>query len=152
MTNLTEQPNSDELMDKLLFENPPRKPLRRGEIIDGTIMEINDEGLLLNIGHKSEGVVPKREMRSIPKIDYENLDKGSEIVALVINPEDDDGTTVLSVDKARGETGWRVLEKAKEEDRPVEGVIIGSNRGGAVVQAEDAVSYTHLTLPTTPYE
>ena len=142
---MTEQPNSDDLMDKLLFENPPRKPLRRGEIIDGTIMEINDEGLLLNIGHKSEGVVPQREMRSIPKIDYENLDKGSEIVALVINPEDDDGTTVLSVDKARGETGWRVLEKAKDEDRPVEGVIIGSNRGGAVVQAEDVQGFIPLS-------
>ena len=145
MTNITEQPNSDDLMDKLLFENPPRKPLRRGEIIDGTIMEINDEGLLLNIGHKSEGVVPQREMRSIPKIDYEKLNKGSEVVALVINPEDDDGTTVLSVDKARGETGWRVLEKAKDEDRPVEGVIIGSNRGGAVVQAEDVQGFIPLS-------
>jgi len=145
LTNITEQPNSDDLMDKLLFENPPRKPLRRGEIIDGTIMEINDEGLLLNIGHKSEGVVPQREMRSIPKIDYEKLNKGSEVVALVINPEDDDGTTVLSVDKARGETGWRVLEKAKDEDRPVEGVIIGSNRGGAVVQAEDVQGFIPLS-------
>ena len=45
---------------------------------------------------------------------------------MVINPEDDDGATILSVDKARGERGWRVLGKAKEEDKAVDGVIIGS--------------------------
>ena len=136
MTNITEDHiNSDnDLMEELLTNNPPRKPLRRGEIIDGLIMEINEEGLLLNIGHKSEGIVPSREMRSYSKLDFETLETGSEVVALVINPEDDDGATILSVDKARGERGWRVLEKAKDDDIPVDGIIIGSNRGGAVVQ------------------
>ena len=115
MTNKIEENISSDtdLMEELLTNNPPRKPLRRGEIIDGSIMEINEEGLLLNIGHKSEGIVPSREMRSYSKEDFENLESGSEVVALVINPEDDDGATILSVDKARGERGWRVLEKAK---------------------------------------
>jgi len=150
LTSKTEETNSPSLMEELLSSNPPKKPLRRGEIIDGLIMEINDEGLLLNIGHKSEGVVPSREMRSFTKVDYDMLEEGSEIVALVINPEDDDGTTILSVDKARGERGWRVLEKAKEEDKPVEGVIIGSNRGGAVVQAEDVQGFIPLSQLVGP--
>ena len=42
-------------------------------------------------------------MRSFTKVDYDTLEEGSEVVALVINPEDDDGATILSVDKARGE-------------------------------------------------
>ena len=110
-------------------------------------MEINDEGLLLNIGHKSEGIVPTREMRSFTKVDFDTLEEGSEVVALVINPEDDDGATILSVDKARGERGWRVLEKAKEEDKAVDGVIIGSNRGGAVVKLKMfKVLYLYLNL------
>tara|TARA_B000000532_G_scaffold238017_1_gene225954 strand:+ start:741 stop:1961 length:1221 start_codon:yes stop_codon:yes gene_type:complete len=137
-------------MEELLSSNPPKKPLRRGEIIDGKIMEINDEGLLLNIGHKSEGIVPTREMRSFTKVDYDTLEEGSEVVALVINPEDDDGATILSVDKARGERGWRVLEKAKEEDKAVDGVIIGSNRGGAVVQAEDVQGFIPLSQLVGP--
>ena len=145
MTNKIEENNSPSLMEELLNSNPPKKPLRRGEIIDGLVMNISDEGLLLNIGHKSEGVVPAREMRSFTKVDHDNLEEGSEIVALVINPEDDDGTTILSVDKARGERGWRVLEKAKDDDKPVEGVIIGSNRGGAVVQAEDVQGFIPLS-------
>ena len=145
MTNKTEENGqAPDLMEELLSSNPPKKPLRRGEIIDGKIMEINDEGLLLNIGHKSEGIVPTREMRSFTKVDYDTLEEGSEVVALVINPEDDDGATILSVDKARGERGWRVLEKAKEEDKAVDGVIIGSNRGGAVVEAEDVQGFIHL--------
>ncbi len=151
MTNKTEQTSpSPDLMEELLSSNPPKKPLRRGEIIDGLIMEINEEGILLNIGHKSEGFVPSREMRSFTKLDFEELEEGSEIVALVINPEDDDGATVLSVDKARGERGWRVLEKAKEDDQPVEGVIIGSNRGGAVVQAEDVQGFIPLSQLVGP--
>ena len=151
MTNKTEENNTTpDLMEELLNSNPPKKPLRRGEIIDGLIMEINEEGLLLNIGHKSEGIVPTREMRSFTKVDFDNLEEGSEIVALVINPEDDDGATILSVDKARGERGWRVLEKAKEDDKPVEGVIIGSNRGGAVVQAEDVQGFIPLSQLVGP--
>ena len=113
-------------------------------------MEIYDGGLLLNIGHKSEGIVPSREMRSYSKEDYDKLESGSEVVALVINPEDDDGATILSVDKARGERGWRVLEKAKEEDKPVDGIIIGSNRGGAVVQAEDVQGFIPLSQLVGP--
>tara|TARA_Y100001970_G_scaffold254613_1_gene330516 strand:- start:3990 stop:5252 length:1263 start_codon:yes stop_codon:yes gene_type:complete len=151
LTNKTEENGqAPDLMEELLSSNPPKKPLRRGEIIDGKIMEINDEGLLLNIGHKSEGIVPTREMRSFTKVDYDILEEGSEIVALVINPEDDDGATILSVDKARGERGWRVLEKAKEDDKPVEGVIIGSNRGGAVVQAEDVQGFIPLSQLVGP--
>ena len=103
-----------------------------------------------NIGHKSEGIVPTREMRSFTKVDYDTLEEGSEVVALVINPEDDDGATILSVDKARGERGWRVLEKAKEEDKAVDGVIIGSNRGGAVVQAEDVQGFIPLSQLVGP--
>ena len=151
MTNKTEENGQvPDLMEELLSSNPPKKPLRRGEIIDGKIMEINDEGLLLNIGHKSEGIVPTREMRSFTKVDYDTLEEGSEVVALVINPEDDDGATILSVDKARGERGWRVLEKAKEEDKAVDGVIIGSNRGGAVVQAEDVQGFIPLSQLVGP--
>ena len=152
MTNKIEEniASDTDLMEELLSTNPPRKPLRRGEIIDGIIMEINDGGLLLNIGHKSEGIVPSREMRSYSKEDYDKLESGSEVVALVINPEDDDGATILSVDKARGERGWRVLEKAKEEDKPVDGIIIGSNRGGAVVQAEDVQGFIPLSQLVGP--
>jgi len=151
LTNKTEENGqAPDLMEELLSSNPPKKPLRRGEIIDGKIMEINDEGLLLNIGHKSEGIVPTREMRSFTKVDYDTLEEGSEVVALVINPEDDDGATILSVDKARGERGWRVLEKAKEDDKAVDGVIIGSNRGGAVVQAEDVQGFIPLSQLVGP--
>ena len=148
--NIANIASDTDLMEELLSTNPPRKPLRRGEIIDGIIMEINDGGLLLNIGHKSEGIVPSREMRSYSKEDYDKLESGSEVVALVINPEDDDGATILSVDKARGERGWRVLEKAKEEDKPVDGIIIGSIRGGAVVQGEDVQGFIPLSQLVGP--
>ena len=54
-----------------------------------------------------------------------------QFIAYVINPEGPDGSSILSIDRARGEQGWRILEKSMEVDETVKGKIIGSNRGGA---------------------
>ena len=128
-------------MADLLDQYVPSKALRRGEIIDGKIMSKTGEGLLVNIGYKSEGLVPGREMRTLGPDGVEELGVGDEIIAYVINPEGPDGSSILSIDRARGEQGWRILEKSMEIDETVKGKIIGSNRGGAVVEAEGAVAH-----------
>ncbi len=137
-------------MEALLDQFMPSKSLRRGDIIDGTIMSKSSEGLLINIGYKSEGLVPTREMRSISPEDVEKLDIGDEIIAYVINTEGTDGSAVLSVDRARGEQGWRILEKAMEANETVKGKIVGSNRGGAVVESEGVQGFIPLSQLVGP--
>ena len=137
-------------MAELLDQYMPAKGLRRGDIIDGTIMSKGQEGLLVNIGYKSEGVVPTREMRSIAPEDIEKLKVGDEIIAYVINTEGAEGSAVLSIDRARGEQGWRVLEKAMEANETVKGRIVGSNRGGAVVEAEGVQGFIPLSQLVGP--
>ncbi len=141
---------ADLTMADLLDQYVPSKALRRGEIIDGKIMSKTGEGLLVNIGYKSEGLVPGREMRTLGPDGVEELGVGDEIIAYVINPEGPDGSSILSIDRARGEQGWRILEKSMEIDETVKGKIIGSNRGGAVVEAEGVQGFIPLSQLVGP--
>ncbi len=145
-----EEPSGELTMADLLDQYVPSKALRRGEIIDGKVMSKTGEGLLVNIGYKSEGLVPGREMRTLGSEGVEELGVGDEIIAYVINPEGPDGSSILSIDRARGEQGWRILEKSMESDETVKGKIIGSNRGGAVVESEGVQGFIPLSQLVGP--
>ena len=98
------KPESELTMEDLLEEYLPSKVLRRGEIIDGRVMSRKPEGMLVDIGYKSEGFVPTKEMRSLGEASDE-LNVGDEIIAYVVNPEGNEGSSILSIDRARGEQG-----------------------------------------------
>ena len=147
---IAEKPAAELTMADLLDQYVPSKALRRGEIIDGKVMSKSNEGLLVNIGYKSEGLIPARELRSLGPEGFESLDVGDEVIAYVINPEGSDGSSILSIDRARGEQGWRILEKAMEGDETVTGRIIGSNRGGAVVESEGVQGFIPLSQLVGP--
>ena len=132
-------------MADLLDEYMPSRSLRRGDIIDGRVMRHDHGGLLVNIGYKSEGVVLSKEMRTLSEEDVAGLTVGEEVIAYVLNPEGHDGSAILSIDRARGEQGWRVLEKAMEVEETVTGKIVGSNRGGAVVESEGVQGFIPLS-------
>ncbi|MBT3996522.1 MAG: S1 RNA-binding domain-containing protein, partial [Chloroflexi bacterium] len=119
---VADKPESELTMEDLLDEYLPSKVLRRGEIIDGKVMSRKAEGMLVDIGYKSEGFVPTKEMRSLGEASDE-LSVGDEIIAYVVNPEGNEGSSILSIDRARGEQGWRVLEKAMDNNESCKGVI-----------------------------
>ncbi len=143
-------PQGAETMAGLLDEFVPTKALRRGEILDGKVMSKSGEGILVSIGYKSEGFVPVKEMRSVEPEALQELGPGDEIIVYVINPEGPDGSSILSIDRARGEQGWRTLEKAMDANETVHGKIIGSNRGGAVVEAEGVQGFIPLSQLVGP--
>ena len=142
----TEKTSMDELIEEFL----PHKPLKRGEIIDGKIMSINDNGLLIDIGYKSEGFIPTREMKTLVSEEDKEINVGDEVIAYVVNPETNSGSSVLSVDRARGEQGWRILEKAMQNDESCYGVILSANRGGAVVESEGVQGFIPLSQLVGP--
>ncbi len=146
---VAEKPESELTMEDLLDEYLPSKVLRRGEIIDGRVMSRKAEGMLVDIGYKSEGFVPTKEMRSLGEASDE-LSVGDEIIAYVVNPEGNEGSSILSIDRARGEQGWRVLEKAMDNNETCKGVITGSNRGGAVVESEGVQGFVPLSQLVGP--
>jgi small subunit ribosomal protein S1 len=147
---VAEKPESELTMEDLLEEYLPSKILRRGEIIDGKVMSRKPVGMLVDIGYKSEGFVPTKEMRSLTGEGVEELSIGDEIIAYVVNPEGSEGSSILSIDRARGEQGWRVLEKAMENNESCKGIITGSNRGGAVVESEGVQGFVPLSQLVGP--
>lgn len=133
-------------MGQLLDSMEPIKPLRRGEVVDGEVMGFSeDSSILVNIGHKSEGVVQQREMRSLSQEDIQNLSIGDKIITYVLRPESGDNPAILSIDRALGETGWRELEKCLEDNETVEGSILGFNKGGAIVDVRKVQGFVPMS-------
>ena len=140
-------------MGELLDSMEAIKPLRRGDVVEGVVMRADLDGIFVNIGHKAEGVVPPAEMRSMKPEELQGLQVGDQIITLVIRPETADRAAILSVDRAVGEQGWRVLEKAMEAAEGIEGTIVGFNRGGAIVESEGVQGFVPMSqLVSVPRE
>ncbi len=132
-------------MGELLDSMESMKPLRRGDVVEGLVMRADPDGILLNIGHKAEGIVPPGEMRSLGAEGLEKLQVGDEVVALVVRGETSEGAAVLSIDRAVGEIGWRTLDKARESGEQLEGRVLGFNRGGAIVEVEGVQGFVPMS-------
>jgi len=136
-------------MDQLLDEaEQGYQNLYRGQVVDGVIMKVDKDGVLVNVGQKTEGVVPTREMRTLTPADVEELKEGDPIVVAVVRPETDEGQAVLSLDRARGEMGWRVLLQYAQDGSVIEAPVTGFNKGGAVVNAEGVQGFVPLSQLT----
>ena len=130
-------------MESLIEEFSPKEILERGEIVEGTVINIQDNGIVIDLGQKSEGFVPKNEMRSLTN--PELYEKGKSLITYVIFPETQEGTILLSVDRARGEQGWKTLDVARQEGKTLVGKIVDSNKGGAVVECEGVQGFVPLS-------
>lgn len=123
-------------MGELLDSAESMKQIRRGEVVEGVVMRVDSEGIHVNVGHKAEGFVPAREMRTLTPEMAGAIKVGDDIVTMVLRTETGEEPALLSVDKAMGERGWRTLAKCLETGDIVKGIIRGFNRGGAIVDVE----------------
>ena len=118
---ISSQVDSDELEDRQLLEQFLADPthdyrnLQYGDTVDGVIMRIDRDEILVDIGSKSEGVVQSREMQSLTSEDRAALKPGDELLVFVVQSEDREGRAVLSVDKARQEKSWRRLQQGRKK-------------------------------------
>ncbi|WP_018024731.1 30S ribosomal protein S1 [Corynebacterium ulceribovis] len=105
-----------------------------GDIVEGTIVKVDRDEVLLDIGYKMEGVIPSRELSIKHDVDpSEVVEVGDEIDALVITKEDKDGRLVLSKKRAQYERAWGTIEELKEKDEPVTGTVIEVVKGGLIL-------------------
>ena len=119
--------------------------LRRGEIIEGTVVGTDRDGVLIDIGAKSEGVVPPSEMHCLQPEGASKLKNGDKALVFVLQPESPEGQIILSMDRARGERGWRVLQDYLDENESFEGYVTGSNKGGLLVNVEGINAFVPLS-------
>jgi len=105
-----------------------------GDIVSGTIVKVDRDEVLLDIGYKTEGVIPSRELSIKHDVDpNEVVTVGDEVEALVLQKEDKEGRLILSKKRAQYERAWGKIEELKEADEPVKGTVIEVVKGGLIL-------------------
>jgi small subunit ribosomal protein S1 len=108
--------------------------INEGQVVHGTVVRVDKDEVLVDIGYKSEGVIPVSELsirRSVNPADEVNL--GDEIDALVLTKEDAEGRLILSKKRARFELAWKHIEGAAESGEAVTGRVIEVVKGGLIL-------------------
>ncbi len=143
--NLTELPNAKvvEGSDGLLLEidgqivpnyDATIHPFSEGDVVTGHVVRIDKDEVLVDIGYKSEGVIPSNELSIRKAVDpSDEVQLGEEVDALVLTKEDQDGRLILSKKRARFEKAWRRIEAAAQSGEPVEGSVIEVVKGGLII-------------------
>ncbi len=109
-------------------------PFEEGEVVTGNVVRIDKDEVLVDIGYKSEGVIPANELSIRKSVDpHEEVSLGEEVDALVLTKEDQDGRLIMSKKRARFEKAWRRIEAAAESGEPVEGTVIEVVKGGLII-------------------
>jgi small subunit ribosomal protein S1 len=110
------------------------KHFNDGDIVEGVIVKVDRDEVLLDIGYKTEGVIPSRELSIKHDVDpSEVVSVGDEVEALVLQKEDKEGRLILSKKRAQYERAWGTIEKVKEEDGVVTGTVIEVVKGGLIL-------------------
>ena len=110
------------------------KPFEEGDVVNGEVVRIDKDEVLVDIGYKSEGVIPAHELSIRRSVDpADEVDLGEIVDALVLTKEDQEGRLILSKKRARFEKAWRKIEAAAETGEPVEGSVIEVVKGGLIL-------------------
>lgn len=130
-------PRSSAFFAQLLDEQHALvRSLQYGDTLDGVIMAIRPDQILIDISHKSEGVVTSREMQTLTSDERDALVVGGTVLVFVVQAEDDQGRVVLSLDRARQELSWRNLQRIADEAGTIEATIVNYNKGGLLVNLD----------------
>ena len=109
-------------------------PFSEGDVVSGKVVRIDQDEVLVDIGYKSEGVIPSNELSIRKSVDpSEEVELGEDVDALVLTKEDQEGRLILSKKRARFEKAWRRIEKAADSGEPVEGTVIEVVKGGLIL-------------------
>ncbi len=131
--------SSDDLMIEVDGKLVPNyaatiKPFEEGDVVNGEVVRIDKDEVLVDIGYKSEGVIPAHELSIRRSVDpSDEVDLGEQVDALVLTKEDQEGRLILSKKRARFEKAWRKIEAAAETGEPVEGSVIEVVKGGLIL-------------------
>jgi small subunit ribosomal protein S1 len=110
------------------------QPFEEGEVVTGNVVRIDKDEVLVDIGYKSEGVIPAGELSIRKSVDpREEVSLGEEVDAMVLTKEDQDGRLIMSKKRARFEKAWRRIEAAAESGEPVVGSVIEVVKGGLII-------------------
>jgi small subunit ribosomal protein S1 len=128
-------PGEENPMEALLHEDDYGfRALHRGQIVEGVIVQVRPNELLVDVGSKSEGVVMQRELDRLGADRLAELSEGDTILVYVVSPEDKNGNVVLSLSRAQMERDWREAQELFDASEIFDGKVAGFNKGGLIVR------------------
>jgi small subunit ribosomal protein S1 len=105
-----------------------------GDVIEGTIVRVDRNEVMVDVGYKSEGVIPSRELSVRKGVNPKDIvNEGEKIQALVLDKEDDEGRLILSVKRAVYEKAWGDIQEISDSNKSIKGTVIESVKGGLIV-------------------
>jgi len=123
-------------MEALLRDNDYAfRSVRRGETIEGTVVRVDQDEVLVDIGLKSEGVIPAREFFSDTE-EQPPLQVGDRTLVYVMQPEGSEGHAILSLRRARLERSWREIEELYNQSALLQAPVVDFNKGGLIVDVK----------------
>ncbi|HET7677937.1 MAG TPA: 30S ribosomal protein S1 [Candidatus Limnocylindrales bacterium] len=121
-------------MEELLSEQAEDiKSFKHGDVVEGTVVRIDKDEILVDIGAKSEGVVSNRELFGRHAESQPQLGIGDTVLVYVLQPESPEGHVVLSLRRAGLERKWRAMQEQFEAGVIIEAPVIDHNKGGLIV-------------------
>jgi small subunit ribosomal protein S1 len=121
-------------MDTLPLDAFDFPQLRTGDTVEGHIVSVSPNQILVDIHYKSDAVVDPREMERLDRDFLTTLTPGDPVSAVVVQPEDRDGNVVISLSRAQQDQDWHQAEELLDSQDVFEGVVTGYNRGGVIVR------------------
>ena len=118
--------------DYLHFEEEAFKTPNHGDIVDGIVVRVDPDEVLVDIGAKAEGVISSKELGMRGDVDSE-LEPGDQIKVYVLQPENEEGNVVLSLRRARAETTWLVAAEKQVDGTVIDADVREQNKGGLIV-------------------
>jgi small subunit ribosomal protein S1 len=107
--------------------------IKRGDVVDGVIVRIDQDEILVDIGLKSEGVLSTKELPATGDWSFDQLHLNDKVLVYVIQPETPDGHALLSLKRANAERQWRIAEEQYKNGELLKARVIDYNKGGLIV-------------------
>ena len=140
-------PNYDGITDMSQLPEEAFTPQRfqRGDTVEGEVVRIDDEGMVVSVGLKTEGMVPASEMRTLTPEEREELEAGKRMAFTVMRRERGSDMALLSLDQARKSQVWVDLQNSLNEGDPVTVKVTGYNRGGLEVDLKGVRGFVPMS-------
>ncbi len=119
--------------DYLHYDEESFKTPNHGDIVDGIVVRVDPDEVLVDIGAKAEGVISSKELGMRGDADSAGLEPGDQIKVYVLQPENEEGNVVLSLRRARAETTWLVAAEKQTDGTVIDADVREQNKGGLIV-------------------
>ncbi len=119
--------------DYLHYDQEAFKTPNHGDIVDGIVVRVDPDEVLVDIGAKAEGVISSKELGLRGEVESIGLEPGDLIKVYVLQPENEEGNVVLSLRRARAETTWLVAAEKQTDGSVIEADVREQNKGGLIV-------------------